>query len=115
MMPLGLLNIGEKARVIKIAGGNHQGGCKCREHGFDGHGYGAGYGHRKQGGKGHKCDRTNIFTRVEDMGLREGQTVEMLNNTGRGPILLKVGDSRIAIDRGMAMKIMVSVNKKEVV
>jgi ferrous iron transport protein A len=35
--------------------------------------------------------------------------VEMLNNEGRGPILLKVDESRIAIGRGMAMKIMVKI------
>jgi ferrous iron transport protein A len=51
-----------------------------------------------------KCD-----CRVEDMGLRIGKTVQMLNNGS--PILLKVDESRIAVDRGMAMKIMI----KEVV
>jgi ferrous iron transport protein A len=44
--------------------------------------------------------------RVEDLGLRVGKTVEMLNNGG-GPILLKVDESRIAVARGIAMKIMV--------
>jgi ferrous iron transport protein A len=40
------------------------------------------------------------------MGLRVGKSVEMLNNGG-GPVLVKVDESRIAVDRGMAMKIMV--------
>jgi ferrous iron transport protein A len=40
------------------------------------------------------------------MGLRVGKTVEMLNNAG-GPVLLRVDESRIAIARGLAMKIMV--------
>ena len=44
--------------------------------------------------------------RVEEMGLRIGKTVEMLTN-GSGPILLRVDESRIAMGRGMAMKIMV--------
>ena len=44
--------------------------------------------------------------RIEEMGLRIGKMVEMLNNGG-GPILLKVDESRIAIARGLAMKIMV--------
>jgi ferrous iron transport protein A len=44
--------------------------------------------------------------RVEEMGLRIGKTVEMLTNGG-GPILLRVDESRIAMGRGMAMKIMV--------
>jgi ferrous iron transport protein A len=41
------------------------------------------------------------------MGLRIGKTVQMLTNGGGGPVLLKVDESRIAIARGMAMKIMV--------
>jgi len=45
--------------------------------------------------------------RVEDMGLRTGKIVEVLSNDGRGPLLLRVDESRIAIGRGLAMKIMV--------
>lgn len=54
-------------------------------------------------------DRQKCDCRVEDMGLRIGKSVQMLNNGS--PILLKVDESRIAVDRGMAMKIMI----KEVV
>jgi ferrous iron transport protein A len=43
--------------------------------------------------------------RVEGMGLRAGETIEMLTN-GSGPILLRVDESRIAQARGLAMKIM---------
>ncbi len=45
--------------------------------------------------------------RMEDMGLRAGKTVEMLNNEGRGALLIKVDESRLAMGRGMAMKILV--------
>jgi ferrous iron transport protein A len=45
--------------------------------------------------------------RIEDMGFRVGKTVEMLNNEGRGPLLIKVDESRLALGRGMAMKIIV--------
>jgi ferrous iron transport protein A len=79
MSPLGLLSAGEKAEVAEI---RIQKGC-C-------HG----------GGKNQVCH-------TEDMGLRAGKVVEMLNNRGGGPVLLKVDESRIAISRGMAMKIMV--------
>lgn len=48
-----------------------------------------------------KCD-----CRIEDLGLRVGKNVEMLTNGG-GAILLKVDESRLAVGRGMAMKIMV--------
>jgi ferrous iron transport protein A len=40
------------------------------------------------------------------MGLRIGKRVVMLAN-GAGPVLVKVDESRIAVDRGVAMKIKV--------
>ena len=75
-MPLGLLSTGEKAEIVTI---RESGTADC----------------------GCSCD-----CRVEDMGLRIGKTVRMLNNGG-GPVLLMVDESRIAIARGLAMKIMV--------
>jgi ferrous iron transport protein A len=83
MLPLGLLCPGENGEIIEIRSRNAhcKGQCQCRE-----------------GGKGD--------FRLEDLGLRVGKTVEMLTNGG-GPVLLKVDESRIAIDRGLAMKIMV--------
>jgi len=79
MAPLGLLPEGEKAEIIEI-----------RQH--------VGYCHEKS--------KTQIC-HAGEMGLRIGKTVEMLNNRGTGPILLKIDESRIALGRGMAMKIMV--------
>jgi len=80
MMPLGLLNTGEKAEVIEyLQPLNRQ------------------LGEQTSSGCG----------RIGDMGLRSGKVVEMLNNEGRGAVLIKVGEARIALGRGMAMKIMV--------
>jgi ferrous iron transport protein A len=79
MAPLGILSRGEQAEIVEIKG---QKGC----------------------GQGSSKDQ---LCHIEDLGLRSGKIVEMLNNEGRGPILLKVDESRIAISRGMAMKIMV--------
>jgi ferrous iron transport protein A len=45
-------------------------------------------------------------SRAEDMGLRVGKHVRMLAN-GAGPVLVKVDESRIAVDRGVAMRIKV--------
>jgi ferrous iron transport protein A len=56
----------------------------------------------RESGAGH-C---NSDCRVEDMGFRIGKTVEILNNGG-GPVLVRVDESRIAVARGIAMKIMV--------
>lgn len=78
MAPLGLLSRGEQAEIVEIKG---QICCK----------------------QGSSRDQ---LCHIEDLGLRAGKMIEMLNNEGRGPILLKVEESRIAIGRGMAMKIM---------
>lgn len=79
MAPLGLLSTGEKADVIEI---------KQQK----------GYSREK---------KENFLCHMEDMGIRPGKTVEVLSNEGRGPILVKVDESRIALGRGIAMKIMV--------
>jgi ferrous iron transport protein A len=84
MFPLGLLNSGEKAEIIEIRGQGSYHPCHCD----------------------HSGCRDKQY-RVEDMGIRVGKSVQMLSNGGRGPLLLKVDESRIAIGRGMAMKIMV--------
>jgi ferrous iron transport protein A len=86
MMPLGLLSIGEQAEVLEVRGMPQTSLC-CA------------------GNKGEQpCSQV---CRVEDMGLRTGKTVEMLNNEGRGALLVRVDETRIAIGRGMAMKVMV--------
>ena len=78
MMPLGLLGPGERGEIIALK--FHKTDC--------------------DGGCRSEC-------RTEDMGLRVGKTVEMLNNGGGGPILLRIDESRIAVERALAMRIMV--------
>ncbi len=51
--------------------------------------------------------RGGCESRAEEMGLRVGKRVVMLSN-GAGPVLVKVDESRIAVDRGVAMKITVT-------
>ena len=84
MMPLALLAAGDKAEVLDIKDGHRHHAC---------------------------CDATQEKSahviRTEALGLRAGKTVEMLNNEGGGPMLIKVDESRIAIGHGLAMKIMV--------
>jgi ferrous iron transport protein A len=83
MLPLGLLSAGEKAEVMEVREG-HACGRNAQRH-----------------------DRSDHVCRMEDMGLRTGKVIEMLSNEGRGAMLIKIDESRIAIGRGMAMKIMV--------
>jgi ferrous iron transport protein A len=42
--------------------------------------------------------------RVEELGLRAGRRVRMLAN-GSGPVLVKVDEARVALDRGVALRI----------
>ncbi len=57
-------------------------------------------------GPAHDGERGTGDGRAEDMGLRAGKRVEMLANAGRS-VLVKVDESRIAVARGVAMRIVV--------
>ena len=46
--------------------------------------------------------------RLASMGLRAGDRVEIINNTGGGRVILGLENTRLAIGRGMAKRIMVS-------
>ena len=83
MIPLGLLNPGERGEILAIRPQPSPSSAPCCP-------------------EPEKCD-----CRVEEMGLRIGKRVEMLTNSG-GPVLVRVDESRIALARGLAMKIMVS-------
>ncbi|HEX2720722.1 MAG TPA: FeoA family protein [Candidatus Deferrimicrobium sp.] len=88
MFPMGLLANGERAEVVSgIPALEHCNGLRC--------------------GPCQAKGREGSAVRLEDMGIRPGKEVEMLNNGGGGALLVKVDDSRIAVGRGMAMKIMV--------
>lgn len=78
MSPLAFLGEGEKAEIVSL---------------------------REQIAGGTKCP--DCVEHLMDMGLRPGKQVEMLANSGGGPLLLKIDESRIALGRGMAMKIYV--------
>ena len=43
------------------------------------------------------------------MGLRAGDRVEIINNPGGGWVILGLENTRLAIGRGMAKRIMVSL------
>jgi ferrous iron transport protein A len=79
MMPLGLLAAGGAGEIVST--GTPPAG-------------------REGDSAGGRCEY-----RLEELGLRVGRTVEMLNNGS--PVLLKVGESRVALGRGLAMKIMI--------
>ena len=41
------------------------------------------------------------------LGLVQGREISMLNNTGCGPVILGLGNSRLSLGRGAAHKIIV--------
>ena len=88
MFPLGLMAIGESAEIV--------GNIRFADHPVR-------PGHCDAGGK----SRKGSVVRIEDMGIRPGKTVQMLNNEGGGALLVKIDEARIAVGRAMAMKIMV--------
>jgi Fur family transcriptional regulator, ferric uptake regulator len=51
--------------------------------------------------------------RLTDMGLRPGDLIKIINNAGRGRIILAQGPTRLAIGRGIADKIMVSISDQD--
>jgi len=97
MITLGLLSPGEKGEIVEV---KHCGGCGGNCHSEDSK-HGHKHDHDHKHGKHNKTE-----TRAEEMGLRAGKHVEMLKNDGN-LLLLLVDEARIAIDRRMAMKIMV--------
>lgn len=53
----------------------------------------------------HSLNKTDFH--IESIGLTPGKHVEMITNSGAGPLLLRVDECRIAVGRGAAMKIFV--------
>lgn len=104
MIPLGLLSPGESGEIAEI----RMGAARCSGPCCTGHKHGENKTEHGSASDGHRCCKAKEKSevRVEDMGLRVGTTVEILNNGG-GPVLVRVDESRIAVARGIAMKIMV--------
>lgn len=50
-----------------------------------------------------------FLARVAALGLVPGSEVRVLTNQGRGPVLLQVRDTRVAVGRGMANRILVEL------
>lgn len=49
----------------------------------------------------------NLCCHIEDIGFRAGKMIQMLNNHESNPVLIKLDESRIAVDRRIAMRIFV--------
>lgn len=51
--------------------------------------------------------RGGLARKLADMGLVPGAEIRLVNRQGAGPVLIDLKGSRLALGRGMAMKIMV--------
>lgn len=80
MHPLGLLSNGEKAEIINII---KPAFSKTKNHILE------------------------SFIRLDEMGVRAGNIIEMLNCGNDSTVLIKIDNSRLALSRSMAMKIYV--------
>ena len=78
MVPLDDLNEGESGEIVEILQPEIQIG--------------------KPGFRGGRCRRR--CCRMNNMGLRKGKVVQILRKHKSGPMLLKVDESSIAIDKG---------------
>jgi len=58
-----------------------------------------------------RCTRLNAGhrarSRLTAMGVVPGAVLEILRQNGRGPVLIALGESRFALGRGIAEKILV--------
>jgi Fe2+ transport system protein FeoA len=50
-----------------------------------------------------------VVHRLSELGLTPGVEIEVLRRNGGGPLLLAVRDTRLAIGRGMADKVLVEI------
>ena len=104
MSPLALMKEGETAElvdVLSLFGKEHR-----HRHG---HKHSDSHTGKVCCGQCNNCSCFNFTTgdHLMNMGLRPGKRVEMITNSGRGPLVLMVDESRIAMNRGEAMKIYV--------
>jgi ferrous iron transport protein A len=53
------------------------------------------------------CAGRRLRRRLTDLGLGPGTVVEVVQSLGHGPIILALGDSRLALGRGAAHKVLV--------
>jgi Fur family transcriptional regulator, ferric uptake regulator len=55
----------------------------------------------------------DVRSRLTSMGFKAGDRLEVINNDGAGRMIVGCGDSRVAIGRGMAEKIIVSLYRQK--
>ena len=101
------LRPGERGEVREILPGWGERGGKGPGYGHlhcHRHRHCLGKGRSRRGGEGKGCGERLL----EVLGAYRGQVLEVLENRGCGPVVLKVGDSRFVLGRGQAARILVN-------
>lgn len=52
----------------------------------------------------------NFFEKMNSLGIYKGAEIEIINKFHNGPIIIKIGESRLAIGRRMAERIFVRIS-----
>ncbi|MBM3421958.1 MAG: ferrous iron transport protein A [Chlorobi bacterium] len=95
MCPLAMLTCGESAEIVGVRNGFRHHGGECVRHGDSGC------------SSGHHGDGRRRSARLSEMGFSPGQIVEVVQNSPGVPLLLRVRDGKMAVDKRTAMEIMV--------
>jgi len=48
-----------------------------------------------------------VTSRLSDLGIFAGTEIELIRGNGHGPVIIRIGPSRLALGRGVAEKIVV--------
>ncbi len=68
------------------------------------------HGHSKQQKENwHEPGQRQIIKRLLDLGLTKGCTFKVIQGRGRGPVLVEVRGTRIALGHGLASKVIVEL------
>lgn len=54
-----------------------------------------------------------FLRRVQEMGVLEGELIEVERNSGLGPVQLKVKGTHLALGRGISSKILVEIQDEK--
>ena len=94
------LKPGEKAAFVGLQGP------------FNGH-----HHHARDGGRrmaGHHYHHFPLMQRLEAMGIRPGVVLKKVSNQFlRGPVIIEIGKTQLAIGHGMAVKILVDKGRTD--
>ncbi|NTV45224.1 MAG: ferrous iron transport protein A [Chlorobiales bacterium] len=95
MLPLGHLQEGESAEVVGFR--------KEKKHAGNGWRHAWGFKGRHDSGR----HWNGWEKRLAELGFNRGQIVEMLKNHSGLPLLVRIGDGKMALDKQSAMEIIV--------